>query len=53
MKGKPVRCIVVFFYGAFPIWFGIGISLKFATKRSGRHWIGGEKGEGGCYMAPI
>jgi hypothetical protein len=33
-KGKPVRSTVVFFYGTFPILFGIGISLKLATTRS-------------------
>ncbi len=34
MKDQPVRSIWSFFDGTFPIWFGIGISLKLATTRS-------------------
>jgi hypothetical protein len=30
-KGQPVRSIVLFFDGTFPIQFGIGILLKIAT----------------------
>jgi hypothetical protein len=34
INDQPVRSIVVFFYGTFPIWFGMGISLKLATMGS-------------------